>query len=154
MENQIEKNWKLGKLSSLTLARRPSFSISFSPAWAELAHRPTAPPPLFFRGPFSFAGLALLSAFRWPSWPSVHLFLPAAQRHPSLSALGPAQPKPPCTRLPLVLRSCASSTADAPGPLVSSAFYICSLSKRTRTEAVSALPTTPSVAVPVRLDGP
>ena len=140
----------MGKLSSLTLARRPSFSISFSPAWAELARGPTAPPPPFFRGSFSSVGPALLSAFRWPSWPSVHLFLPAAQRHPSLSAHGPAQPKPPCTRLPLVLRSCASSTADAPGPLVSSAFYICSLSKRTRIEAGQTRPLCESVSTTSR----
>ena len=144
----------MGKLSSLTLARRPSFSISFSPAWTELARRPTAPPPLFFRGSFSSAGLALLSAFRWPSWPSVHLFLPAAQRHPPLSARGPAQSKPPCTRLPLALWSCASSMSVAPSPLVSSAFYICSSTKRTRTEVMSAPPTTPSVVMPVKLDGP
>jgi len=36
------------------------------------------PWPVFFRGPSSAFCL------RWPSWPSVHLFLPAAQRYPPL----------------------------------------------------------------------
>ena len=100
------------------------------------------PLSLFPRSPADSQAIAQSTpgpAPSFPAWPS------SVARRPLPR---PAQPEA------AALRRSPPCLTDRPTPLVSSAFYPCSSSKRTRTEAVSAPSTSPSVAVPVKLDGP